>query len=171
MVNRRRITAALIGLLVLVLGGWLVKDVVNDASPSSSPAPSSSSRVTGGSASSDPASSGPASSSPVKGGAALPGADSGLPVKPLSGLPAQVADTWKLIEAGGPYPYPRNDDVVFENREKRLPRKQSGYYHEYTVKTPGSADRGARRLITGQAHELYYTGDHYSSFAVVDPAR
>jgi len=152
MFNRRRITAALIGLLVLVLGGWLVKDNLGG----SSSAPSTPASVT---------------STPAKGGAAVPGADSGLPVKALSALPPQASDTWKLIEAGGPYPYPRNDDVVFENREKRLPGKKSGYYHEYTVKTPGSPDRGARRLITGQAHELYYTGDHYASFVVVDPAR
>jgi guanyl-specific ribonuclease Sa len=157
MFNRRRITAALIGLLVLVLGGWLVKDVLSDGS--SSPAPSTSAGA-------------PAKgSAPTKGSAAVPGADSGLPVKALSALPPQASDTWKLIESGGPYPYPRNDDVVFENREKRLPGKKSGYYHEYTVKTPGSADRGARRLITGQAHELYYTGDHYASFVVVDAAR
>ena len=156
MVNRRRITAALIGLLVLVLGGWLVKNVLSDSS-SSPPASSSSSSV-----------------APVKSGGAaakLPGTDSGLAVKPLSTLPTQAADTWKLIQKGGPYPYPRNDDVVFENREKVLPRKQSGYYHEYTVKTPGSPDRGARRLITGEAEELYYTGDHYASFVVVDPGR
>ena len=152
MFNRRRITAALIGLLVLVLGGWLVKDNLGGGSTSPSPSPS-------------------VTTTPAKGGAAVPGADSGLPVKALSALPPQAADTWKLIEAGGPYPYPRNDDVVFENREKRLPGKKSGYYHEYTVKTPGSPDRGARRLITGQAHELYYTGDHYASFVVVDPAR
>ncbi|WP_086843108.1 ribonuclease domain-containing protein [Amycolatopsis kentuckyensis] len=152
MFNRRRITAALIGLLVLVLGGWLVKDNLGGGSTAPSPAPS-------------------VTTTPAKGGAAVPGADSGLPVKALSALPSQAADTWKLIEAGGPYPYPRNDDVVFENREKRLPGKKSGYYHEYTVKTPGSPDRGARRLITGQAHELYYTGDHYASFVVVDPAR
>lgn len=155
MFNRRRITAALIGLLVLVLGGWLVKDNLGHGS-SSAPAPGT------------PAS---ASAAPAKGGAAVPGADSGLPVKALSTLPPQATDTWKLIEAGGPYPYPRNDDVVFDNREKRLPGKKSGYYHEYTVKTPGSPDRGARRLITGQAHELYYTGDHYATFVVVDPAR
>ncbi|WP_329044305.1 ribonuclease N [Amycolatopsis sp. NBC_01488] len=153
MFNRRRITAALIGLLVLVLGGWLVKDVLSGGSPAAAPAPSSSANA------------------PAKGGAAVPGADSGLPVKALSTLPPQAGDTWKLIQKGGPYPYPRNDDVVFDNREKRLPAKKSGYYHEYTVKTPGSADRGARRLITGQAHELYYTGDHYASFVVVDPAR
>jgi guanyl-specific ribonuclease Sa len=154
MFNRRRITAALIGLLVLVLGGWLVKDNLGGSSNSST-APTAS---TGAAA-------------PAQGGAAVPGTDSGLPVKALSALPTQAADTWKLIKAGGPYPYPRNDDVVFENREKRLPGKQSGYYHEYTVKTPGSADRGARRLISGQAHELFYTGDHYSSFVVVDPGR
>ncbi|WP_439382245.1 ribonuclease domain-containing protein [Amycolatopsis lexingtonensis] len=153
MFNRRRITAALIGLLVLVLGGWLVKDAVGGGSTSPSTSPSTS------------------ASAPAKGSATVPGSDSGLPVKALSALPAQAADTWKLIEKGGPYPYPRNDDVVFENREKRLPGKKSGYYHEYTVKTPNSPDRGARRLITGQAHELYYTGDHYASFVVVDPAR
>ncbi|RSD10580.1 ribonuclease domain-containing protein [Amycolatopsis eburnea] len=157
MFNRRRITAALIGLLVLVLGGWLVKDAVGGGSTS----PSTSSSSTAGSS----------SSAPAKGSAAVPGADSGLPLKALSTLPSQAADTWQLIEKGGPFPYPRNDGVVFENREKRLPGKKSGYYHEYTVKTPGSPDRGARRLITGQAHELYYTGDHYSSFVVVDPAR
>ncbi len=154
MFNRRRITAALIGLLVLVLGGWLVKDNLGGSSNSST-APTTSA----------------GSAAPAQGGSAVPGADSGLPVKALSTLPTQAADTWKLIKAGGPYPYPRNDDVVFENREKRLPGKQSGYYHEYTVKTPGSADRGARRLISGRAHELFYTGDHYSSFVVVDPAR
>ena len=157
MFNRRRITAALIGLLVLVLGGWLVKDAVGGGS--SSPTTSSSSTA------------GSSSSAPAKGSAAVPGADSGLPLKALSTLPSQAADTWQLIEKGGPFPYPRNDGVVFENREKRLPGKKSGYYHEYTVKTPGSPDRGARRLITGQAHELYYTGDHYASFVVVDPAR
>lgn len=154
MFNRRRITAALIGLLVLVLGGWLVKDVVSNGS-SATPAPSSS---------------GTASARPQN-AAKLPGADSGLPVKALSALPSQAADTWKLIGKGGPYPYPRNDGVVFDNREKVLPRKQSGYYHEFTVKTPGSPDRGARRLITGQAQELYFTEDHYASFVVVDPGR
>lgn len=154
MFNRRRITAALIGLLVLVLGGWLVKDTV-----SGSPAtPATSSSSTSGTATSRAA-------------AKLPGTDSGLAVKALSALPAQAADTWKLIQKGGPYPYPRNDGVVFDNREKVLPRKQSGYYHEFTVKTPGSPDRGARRLITGQAQELYFTEDHYASFVVVDPAR
>ena len=128
MSSRRRITVALAGLIVLVLGGWLVKDLSS-------------------------------------------GADPGLPTKSLSGLPPEASQTWRLIERGGPFPYPRNDGVVFDNREKHLPSEQSNYYHEYTVPTPGSADRGARRLITGRSQELYYTGDHYVSFVVVDPTR
>lgn len=148
MFNRRRITAALIGLLVLVLGGWLVKDGLSGDSTNSAPAPAGSSAS-----------------------AKVAGEESGLPVKPLSGLPPQAAETWRLIKAGGPYPYPRNDDVVFQNREKILPAKDSGYYREYTVKTPGSPDRGARRLVTGSGKELYYTGDHYASFVVVDADR
>ncbi|MFC9251960.1 ribonuclease domain-containing protein [Amycolatopsis thailandensis] len=156
MFNRRRITAALIGLIVLVLAGWFVKDGISgdDTKSSSTPASSSAQAKPSGAA---------------KGKVA--GEDSGLPVKPLTGLPSQASDTWKLIEAGGPYPYPRNDDVTFQNREKVLPAKNSGYYREYTVKTPGSPDRGARRLVTGTGKELYYTEDHYKSFVVVDPSR
>ncbi|MFI6304117.1 ribonuclease domain-containing protein [Amycolatopsis thailandensis] len=156
MFNRRRITAALIGLIVLVLAGWFVKDGISGDDTKSSSAPASSS------AQAKP-------SGAAKGKVA--GEDSGLPVKPLTGLPSQASDTWKLIEAGGPYPYPRNDDVTFQNREKVLPAKNSGYYREYTVKTPGSPDRGARRLVTGTGKELYYTEDHYKSFVVVDPSR
>lgn len=97
----------------------------------------------------------------------VPGAESGLQVVGLSTLPPEVAHTWKLIESGGPFPY-REDGSVFGNREGELPEKDPGYYREYTVPTPGSADRGARRLITGSEDELYYTADHYSSFVVVD---
>lgn len=161
MFNRRRITAALIGLLVLVLGGWLVKDGLSGDSTSSAPAPA------GSSATAKPTDE--AGASRVKGKVA--GEESGLPVKPLSGLPPQAAETWQLIKAGGPYPYPRNDDVPFQNREKILPAKDSGYYREYTVKTPGSPDRGAKRLVTGSGKELYYTEDHYASFVVVDTNR
>ncbi|KFZ79057.1 ribonuclease N [Amycolatopsis sp. MJM2582] len=159
MFNRRRITAALIGLIVLVLAGWFVKDGISGDDTKSAPASSSASA----------APSGDAAASGAKGKVA--GEDSGLPVKPLTKLPSQASDTWKLIQAGGPYPYPRNDDVTFQNREKVLPAKGSGYYREYTVKTPGSPDRGARRLVTGSGKELYYTEDHYKSFVVVDPTR
>jgi ribonuclease T1 len=88
----------------------------------------------------------------------------------LSSLPPQARATVALIQQGGPYPYSR-DGVVFNNAERHLPIKPSGYYHEYTVPTPGSSDRGTRRIITGSAGELYYTGDHYASFVRVDLAR
>lgn len=86
-----------------------------------------------------------------------------------SALPSQAHDTLRLIEAGGPYPYPK-DGTVFSNREGVLPKHDGGYYHEYTVKTPGSPDRGARRIVTGQkgGQEDYYTGDHYRTFNLVD---
>ncbi|MGI5348097.1 ribonuclease domain-containing protein [Streptomyces sp. CA-250714] len=85
-----------------------------------------------------------------------------------SKLPPEAHDTLDLIEQGGPYPYPQ-DGTVFENREGILPDQQQGYYHEYTVKTPGSDDRGARRIVTGEKdQEDYYTADHYESFDLVD---
>ncbi len=80
-------------------------------------------------------------------------------------LPAEAVDTLRLIERGGPYPY-RQDDGVFGNRERRLPQQSRGYYREYTVETPGSRDRGARRIIVGGRPpvEYFYTDDHYRSF-------
>ncbi|WP_367130841.1 MULTISPECIES: ribonuclease domain-containing protein [Streptomyces] len=85
-----------------------------------------------------------------------------------SDLPSQAQDTLRLIDAGGPFPYPK-DGTVFSNREGVLPKHDAGYYHEYTVKTPGSPDRGARRVIAGQGdHEDYYTADHYATFDLID---
>lgn len=126
--NRRRISVALAGLILLGLGWWLVKD------------------LSGGQA-------------------------AGIPTRTLSALPPEVARTWRLIEAGGPFPYPHLDGATFDNRDERLPRKPSGYYHEYTVPTPGSADPGPRRLVTGGGHELYYTGDQDRTFVAVDSTR
>ena len=82
-----------------------------------------------------------------------------------AGLPAEARATLRLIDSGGPYPY-RRDGVNFKNLERRLPLKQRGYYREYTVPTPGSRDRGARRIIAGEQPpaEFYYTDDHYRSF-------
>ncbi|MFC5064073.1 ribonuclease domain-containing protein [Actinomycetospora atypica] len=100
----------------------------------------------------------------------VPGADSGLPVRALSGLPAQAGDTVRLVQRGGPYPYGR-DGIEFGNREGSLPDEARGYYREYTVPTPGFDDRGARRIVTGSRGEYYYTGDHYGSFVVVDVSR
>jgi ribonuclease T1 len=84
----------------------------------------------------------------------------------LSRLPAEARRTITLIDQGGPFPYAK-DGVVFGNYEKLLPQQKRGYYHEYTVRTPGSRDRGARRIVTGQDGEIYYTDDHYKSFRTV----
>lgn len=95
------------------------------------------------------------------------GDTSSYDVVPLSSLPSQATDTENLIDQGGPFPYPQ-DGTVFSNREALLPACASGYYHEYTVKTPGSSDRGARRIVTGSGGEHFYTGDHYASFDLID---
>jgi guanyl-specific ribonuclease Sa len=91
--------------------------------------------------------------------------------QPLSALPPQAAQTVRLIQSGGPFAYPRNDGAVFHNAEHHLPAEPDGFYHEYTVPTPGSATRGGRRIITGKNGEFYYTGDHYESFVTVDTTR
>lgn len=78
-------------------------------------------------------------------------------------LPAEARRTLALIQAGGPFPYAQ-DGRTFGNRERLLPRRDRGYYREYTVRTPGARDRGARRIIAGRGGEFYYTADHYRSF-------
>jgi ribonuclease T1 len=82
-------------------------------------------------------------------------------------LPRQGRETYELIRLGGPFPYDK-DGTVFGNRERQLPIEKRGYYREYTVKTPGSRDRGARRIVCGgparTPHACYYTADHYASF-------
>jgi ribonuclease T1 len=88
----------------------------------------------------------------------------------LGELPPEARQTLALIRAGGPFPYAR-DGAVFGNREGRLARHERGYYREYTVKTPGARDRGARRIIASRGGEFYYTDDHYRSFRrIIEPA-
>lgn len=91
---------------------------------------------------------------------------SDLPAVAVTELPPQALDTLLLIDDGGPFPYDR-DGVTFFNREGLLPAEAEGYYHEYTVPTPGETDRGARRLVVGDGGEVYYTDDHYESFREV----
>jgi ribonuclease T1 len=86
----------------------------------------------------------------------------------LAQLPAEAQSTHSLILVGGPFPH-HKDGVVFGNRERMLPARPRGFYHEYTVRTPGSRDRGARRIVCGGAQPkapeaCFYTEDHYSSF-------
>ncbi|GAA3912358.1 ribonuclease domain-containing protein [Luteimonas lutimaris] len=86
-------------------------------------------------------------------------------------LPAEALDTLALIERGGPFPN-RQDGGTFQNRERLLPKRPRGYYREYTVRTPGSRDRGARRIVSGgrPPAEFFYTDDHYRSFRRFTPA-
>lgn len=81
----------------------------------------------------------------------------------VADLPSQARATFALIKTGGPFPHAQ-DGSVFGNREGLLPVQKRGYYREYTVNTPGSRSRGARRIISGRTHEFYYTDDHYRTF-------
>jgi ribonuclease T1 len=89
----------------------------------------------------------------------------------LSTLPAEAQTTYQAIRNGGPFRFSK-DGTVFGNRERILPRKARGFYREYTVRTPGSRDRGARRIVCGGAvptepDACYYTDDHYASFRLI----
>lgn len=114
----------------------------------------------------------PARSTPARSQSAPPAGTPGvvnpsrLPEIKASDLPAEARQTLDLISRGGPYPYSR-DNVPFGNFERVLPQKTSGYYREFTVRTPGETDRGARRIVAGGAGEKYYTADHYASFAFI----
>jgi ribonuclease T1 len=95
-----------------------------------------------------------------------------LETVPLSSLPAQGHDTYRLIHQGGPFPYEK-DGVIFGNRERLLAIEKRGYYREYTVKTPYSRTRGVRRIVCGGAPTTpdvcYYTADHYASYRRIVP--
>jgi len=81
----------------------------------------------------------------------------------VADLPPEARTTIELINRNGPFPHPQ-DGKTFSNREKLLAQRARGYYREYTVKTPGARDRGARRIVAGNGGEFYYTDDHYRSF-------
>ncbi|MBL8341193.1 MAG: ribonuclease N1 [Rubrivivax sp.] len=92
-----------------------------------------------------------------------------MPTISLGDLPSEARTTYGLIHAGGPFPF-QKDGTVFLNRERRLPQQARGFYREYTVKTPRSRDRGARRIVCGgqpptTPSNCYYTADHYASFS------
>ena len=86
----------------------------------------------------------------------------------VKALPPEARETLQLIEKGGPYAFDR-DGIVFGNFEKRLPIKERGYYHEFTVRTPGVKHRGERRIVTGKGGEKYYSDDHYKTFKRIVP--
>ncbi len=102
-----------------------------------------------------------------EGAAARPPAPQ-IPTVALTSLPNEAQETERLIRAGGPFPYEK-DGSRFGNRERLLPIQARGYYREYTVKTPGARNRGARRIVCGgrkptMPDACFYTDDHYSSF-------
>ena len=97
----------------------------------------------------------------------------GMEVVALAALPPEAQRTHRLILAGGPFPY-RKDGTVFANRERLLPLVPRGFYREYTVKTPGVRDRGARRIVCGglqmaAPEACFFTADHYASFKRIAP--
>ncbi|WP_018548988.1 ribonuclease domain-containing protein [Streptomyces sp. LaPpAH-108] len=146
-----RLFAGLLVVLSVLLAGC--------ADPGAGTAPPGVTRTTVAATSSAAVSSGPSTAS-------APSWAKGMATVPASRLPVEAQRTLTLIDKGGPYPYTR-DGIVFGNYEGLLPQHPRGYYHEYTVPTPDSRTRGARRLITGQGTEIYYTDDHYNSFRAV----
>ena len=86
----------------------------------------------------------------------------------VSELPVKGQQVYALIARGGPFAYDK-DGVIFGNREQLLPKNKRGYYREYTVKTSGDRNRGAKRIVCGglqvqSPDACYFTEDHYSSF-------
>ena len=147
--------------LFALLIGLVVLGFVLTGAPETGTAPSDAGTTSAGATTGTGA---PAPRAPAA--APAPANPSGLPEVKASELPAEARRTLALIARGGPYPYTR-DGVTFGNFERILPRKSAGYYKEYTVRTPGESDRGARRIVAGQAGDKYYTPDHYNSFTFI----
>jgi ribonuclease T1 len=161
-VTSARARSLLAGLVVVAL--VVLALVLNDGSVTAGAPPVSTPRVSTPGVST-PGVSTPATAAPSP-TTASSGRDpeTGLRWVQLGTLPREAQRTVTLIEAGGPYPYGK-DGATFGNRERILPVQRAGFYREYTVVTPGEGDRGARRIVAGdEGRQLFYTGDHYSSF-------
>jgi ribonuclease T1 len=152
--NRQKRVQVVAGFMALVLVLALVGGLL--ASSSSDDAPTASTLANGLTVSDDTTPLGPPVTTRY----------SDLPTVSASELPEEAVATAQLVLDGGPFPYPQ-DGSVFQNREGLLPEQPAGYYTEYTVPTPGSEDRGARRLVVGESGGIYYTDDHYESFREV----
>jgi ribonuclease T1 len=75
-----------------------------------------------------------------------------------------LTETVKRIEAQERIERFSNDGTVFQNRERRLPDKPRGYYHEWVHPTPDVGGPGPQRIVSGREGEVYYTPDHYQTF-------
>lgn len=148
-------TLAMVLVLLVVVGIWLLngRDPGTGTDPGAQDVPSGAAPVAP-STESGPGGPGGSATDP----------DSGLPYVEVTDLPREATATLRLIDVGGPFPYGQ-DGSTFGNFEGLLPDRSRGYYAEYTVDTPGSDDRGARRIVGGDQGELYWTADHYDSFS------
>lgn len=157
--GRQRYQWALLLLAAVLLVAWLVVDGAgqSDSDPTGADATSASPS----SSLDDTSTTTPSSQS---GGGSATDPESGLPIIGVAQLPREAERVLSLIVQGGPFDEDE-DGSTFENREDLLPEQPRGYYREYTVPTPGSADRGARRIVGGDGGELYWTADHYRSFS------
>lgn len=172
--KRKQLATLIAGIIavIIVLGAAFLINKLSAGDSGAASASSSKSAATKPSSkpSATPNSANSATSSSSKGGKSGAGSAGGnpskLPAINASQLPKEAQQTLALIAKGGPFPYDR-DGINFGNFEGILPKKAGGYYQEYTVVTPGSSDRGARRIIVGNGAEKYYTDDHYASFSFI----
>lgn len=159
--------ALIVALGVVALAVWLTQQGDSEPAPSTTPSASGTASLTGSSLTPGSGST-PIATQPTVGplstGASTP--RSNLPSIEFAELPRQARQVVEKIHAGGPFRYAK-DGAVFGNRERLLPQRPRGYYHEYTVDKPGSDDRGPWRIVAGDGGDLYWTQDHYDSFAQI----
>lgn len=174
--KKKTLAAQVIGLLCAAIAVWTGINVSNDSgtsTASSTSAASNAARLSTPSASASPSSSRASggSGSGKSGGSG----SSSLPSCPLNSLPTEADEVAHDILAGGPFDHPDEDGSHFGNYQRILPRKNSNFYREYTVETPGVGHRGARRIVVGGGSDTdpdvwYYTDDHYESFCEIPDA-
>ena len=180
--KKKTLAAQVIGLLCAAIAVWTGINVSNDSgdsTASSTSAASNAARLSTPSTSASPSSSRASggSSSGKSGGSGGAGGSgsSGLPSCPLNSLPTEADEVAHDILAGGPFDHPDEGGSHFGNYQRILPRKNSNFYREYTVETPGVGHRGARRIVVGGGSDTdpdvwYYTDDHYESFCEIPDA-
>ena len=174
--KKKTLAAQVIGLLCAAIAVWTGINVSNDSgdsTASSTSAASNAARLSTPSASASP--SGSRASGGSGSGKSGGSGSSGLPSCPLNSLPTEADEVAHDILAGGPFDHPDEDGSHFGNYQRILPRKNSNFYREYTVETPGVGHRGARRIVVGGGSDTdpdvwYYTDDHYESFCEIPDA-
>ena len=177
--KKKTLAAQVIGLLCAAIAVWTGINVSNDSgdsTASSTSAASNAARLSTPSTSASPSSSrASGGSGSGKSGGSGGSGSSGLPSCPLNSLPTEADEVAHDILAGGPFDHPDEDGSHFGNYQRILPRKNSNFYREYTVETPGVGHRGARRIVVGGGSDTdpdvwYYTDDHYESFCEIPDA-